>query len=145
MKIFNDKKGFTLVELLATIVILSLLIGIGAYSITAIIKSSKEETMKLLIRDIMDGAESYYNECRYNKTDILNSICSSNVITLSDLVTYGFVTGNGKDSNGNMILVNPDNDKSIGDCEISVSYSEGNVIVKNESKDKVKCLDYDGE
>lgn len=145
MKIFNDKRGFTLVELLATIVILSLLIGIGAYSITAIIKSSKEETMKLLIKDIKDGIESYYNECRYNKTDIIEKVCSNNVITLGDLVTYGFVTGNGKDSNGNMILVNPNNNEAIGDCEIEISYSNGKININNKSTDKDKCLNYDGE
>ena len=38
-----NRKGFTLVELIATSVLLSLMMGIGAYSITNVIKSSKEK------------------------------------------------------------------------------------------------------
>ena len=39
--------GFTLVELLATIVLLALVIGIASYSINAIIKNSQEKNYQL--------------------------------------------------------------------------------------------------
>ena len=47
-----DSKGFTLIELIATLVVLTLVMGLGAYSITGIIKSSKEKDYELLIKEI---------------------------------------------------------------------------------------------
>ena len=38
--VVNRKKGFTLVELIATIVILALVMGISTYSISAIINNA---------------------------------------------------------------------------------------------------------
>ena len=39
----RDKNGFTLVELLAVIILLSIIMGIGTFSVTKIINSSKEK------------------------------------------------------------------------------------------------------
>ena len=64
MKCLKNTKGFTLVELIATIVLLSLVMGIGAFSITQIIKSAKEKDYKLLIENINNAAELYYQECK---------------------------------------------------------------------------------
>ncbi len=57
--------GFTLVELLATIVLLALVIGIASYSINAIIKNSQEKNYQLLINNIYDATEVYYQECKF--------------------------------------------------------------------------------
>ena len=39
-----NKKGFTLVELLATLIVLALVMSLGTYSISSIIENSKENT-----------------------------------------------------------------------------------------------------
>ena len=45
--IIKNNLGFTLVELIATIVILALVMGISTYSISAIINNAKEKNYEL--------------------------------------------------------------------------------------------------
>ena len=74
--------GFTLVELLATIVLLALVIGIASYSINAIIKNSQEKNYQLLINNIYDATEVYYQECKYtNNTGITCSEEAGSLVT----------------------------------------------------------------
>ena len=48
-----NNKGFTLVELIATIVVLALVMGLASYSIVGIIKRSKEKNYELLVTNIL--------------------------------------------------------------------------------------------
>lgn len=87
----TNNKGYTLVELIATIVILALVMGIGAYSITAIINSSKEKNYELLIKEIKNAVELVYQDCVISKLDDVKELCplvgdtnGDNKITLTD-------------------------------------------------------------
>ena len=125
-----NNKGFTLVELIATIVILALVMGIASYAITGLITSSKQKNYDLLVTSVKDAAESYYNEYKYYK----NEVCATPVggtytVTLGDLVNVGHLKGNSKDENDKYTIINPMNDESIAECEISISYSDGKVKV----------------
>ena len=80
--IYMNKKGFTLIELLATIIILALVMSIGAYSITAIIKNSKQKNYELLIGNIKDAAEELYDKVRMY-TD-MNGINNAPLNTIRD-------------------------------------------------------------
>lgn len=53
------RKGFTLVELLATIVIMSLVLGIASYSVVGIINTSKEKSEKIFVDKIGIAIEQY--------------------------------------------------------------------------------------
>ena len=118
-----NSKGFTLVELIATIVLLALVMGIGSYSITTVIKNSREKDYSLLIKNIKDAVEGYYQECKF-----VNNNCD-NEITLGYLVKNGYLKGNGTDSSGAMILVNPNDEVDISSCRISYTYSNGKITV----------------
>ena len=63
-----DDKGFTLIELIVTIVILGLVLSIGGYSIIRVMNSAKETDYDLLIENIKAAAEVYYQECKYAKS-----------------------------------------------------------------------------
>ena len=47
-----DNSGFTLIELIATIVLLVIVMSIGVFSFSAIIKNAKEKNYSLLIKEI---------------------------------------------------------------------------------------------
>lgn len=126
-----NNKGFTLVELIATIVILALVMGIGAYSVTSIINKSKDKDYDLLIENINNAAESYYIECKFANNDSCEPPIT---ITLQTLVDSGFLKGNSTfkegDNKDKFTIVNPSkNDDNISDCKISITYNDGKIEV----------------
>ena len=129
-----DNKGFTLIELVATIVLLALVMSIAAYSITSIIRSSKKENYNLLITNIKDAAELYYQECKYVSNSAIT--CNANKqVTLGELVTYGYLKGNSKVESGvdkgKFTLVNPIDNIDISGCIIVVEYDDGKINVSD--------------
>lgn len=122
-----NRKGFTLVELISVIVILSLIVGIGATVITEVIKNNKEKDYILLIKEIKSATESYYHECRYVTYDCDND----GTIKLGDLIVNGFLKGNSKLQDGSSTLVNPNNEDNISNCEIKWIYSNGKFNIED--------------
>lgn len=121
-----NKKGFTLVELIATIVVLALVVSISAYAITNIINSAKEKNYDLLIKNIKDASETYYQECKYS------DITCNDTVTLQYLVDYGYLKGNGTKDN-KMVIVNPKDNKNIGECSIAVKYEDGKLTIEDKT------------
>lgn len=54
-----NNKGFTLVEVLATVVILGLVMGIAVYGINGTINNSKNRTEELFVERIKDSIDNY--------------------------------------------------------------------------------------
>ena len=150
-----NKKGFTLVELLATIILLAIVLSLSSIAIIGIINSSKEKNYEQLISNIKDGAEVYYQECKYSKEAIIkmfkddvsnaNAFCDYN-ISLGELVTYGYIKGNSKDyKNENVdeklkfILVNSYDELDISNCIVRVEYKNGKIVVTDESDGNTSC------
>lgn len=122
-----NRKGFTLVELIAVVVILSLIVGIGSTTITSIIKKNKENDYILLIDSIKNAVESYYQECKYVTYE-----CSDiGTIKLGTLVRNGFLKGNDKLEDGSYSLVNPNTGDNIYNCEIKWTYSSGKFNIED--------------
>ena len=55
MEFMKNKKGFTLVELLAVIVILAIVMGIAAYSMQGVTENVRISSMKSSALSIIDG------------------------------------------------------------------------------------------
>jgi len=121
-----NNKGFTLIELIVTIVILSVVMSIGAYSIISIVNSTREQNYNSLIKNIKTAVENYAIECRYAQND---SITCSNQLTLGDLVNGGYLSGNGKGNDKKYTLVNPLDNKQIANCTIKYTYVSGKITV----------------
>ena len=65
------KRGFTLVELLAVIIVLAIIILIGVYSINRVIHNARVDTDIKLVRNIIRATESYHHEHRsYNEPEL---------------------------------------------------------------------------
>lgn len=139
----KNNKGFTLVELLATLIVLALVMTLGGYSITSIIKNSKEKNCELLISNIKDAAESYYNECKYMPTKKCDDENEDGEevykVSLSDLVSSGFLKGNSEDDSTSNKVKNPVNNEYISDCEIKITKIDGKINIIGEEKTDIKC------
>lgn len=140
-----NNKGFTLVELIATIVVLTLVIGIASYSITAIINNAKEKDYELLVENIKNGVEEYYIECRYanNSSITCPEVVEYNgydsyEIKLGDLVKYGYLKGN-TDNEASFILINPKDNVNISECEIRYIYDDGDFSFDYDNSTNASC------
>lgn len=136
-----NNKGFTLVEILVVLVLLGLVVSIAGYSIVGTMNSANDELYNQLISNIKDGAEMYYQECKYGKTDAI--VCVTNgtgfEITLGDMVSYGYLAGNSKSNTGQFAIINPKSKNNIGSCKIKVIYSSGSIQVSNLSTGDGNC------
>ena len=124
-----NNKGFTIIELISTIIILALVLGIGSYSVISLVGKTRERHYESLVISIKDAVETYVIECKYASDDENDINCNMNPITLGKLVEYGCLTGNGKNDTDVYTIVNPRDNKSIADCEVSYTYNNGNINV----------------
>ncbi len=83
-------KAFTLVELLAVIVLLSILMMIIVKNISAIVEKSKARDYELLCLNLENASRNYVNDHRF----ILEGMSKSNpevIIYVNDLVNEGYL------------------------------------------------------
>ena len=151
MKKLNNR-GFTLVEVLAVIVIIAIIGGIAIPNVLSSINSSKAASRKIMIKNIKTAAQQLYEEVDFLKEDntlkdggrIIEINDSSITISLQALVSNGFLSITGEESKK---LIDPETREDIGSCKIKITKNvDDNYKVKyefsNESSD-VKCPNYD--
>ena len=111
----KNKNGFTMVELLAVLVVLAVITAITMPVITSTLKESRESSYDRQLDVIIDGAKSYGAKNIGN----LPSIGSSKTITLRDLKDEGFVEED---------ITNPETKKLFADTmEIRISNNNGDI------------------
>lgn len=89
----KKNKGFTLVELLAVIVILSLVVGITIYVYINAVNKSKENSYKVTINNIEKEASNYLTENKnrlFFITDTDNPNIEYQCLTIQNLIDYGY-------------------------------------------------------
>ena len=142
-----NNKGFTLVELLATVVLLAIIVGIVLVSTNGGFKKSKEDTEKVFIDTIKDAMDMYLDSdaknlgykgtnCTINKTHKIGvKLYKANDITFNDVInsTYHPLTESD--------LVNPANDKKCkSTATISIYRDEDFVYYYKIDKTNLDCL-----
>lgn len=85
-----NKKGFTLVELLAVIVILAIILAIAVPSITGILNSAKKSSFEADVKLIIKGIE--YKMLEANASNTTGPVIGQ--IDADDLVSYGADSSN---------------------------------------------------
>ena len=123
-------RGFTLVELVVTIALLSIILIISFVSINGVVKQSKVNDCENLVSNIKSAAKEYVSDNRYN----LSSNGDLNITAL-DLVSNNYLSSP---------IVNPFNNENIVASSINIrielmdDYSARNVEVRNGSN-KIVC------
>ena len=130
MKLNN--KGFTLVEVLAVLLIISLLVSMAVPSVINSINVSKKTSYKVLVSNIVTGSIQLYEEVLYGD-EILSgySIDEDNkiTITLQDLVNNGFLVGSNDKEKTSKVIINPKTNEPIGYCSITIKRDNINAKV----------------
>lgn len=85
-----NKRAFTLIELLASLVIVSLILTITITSITKVVKDSKKDISEAQIELIKKGAENYISS-NISNIPVITSGSKTYYITLSELIESGII------------------------------------------------------
>lgn len=133
-RILNNK-GFTLIEIMAAIILLAIVMSVTTVSVISFINASKEKSYDLLVSEIKTGLENYYTECKNqaimgdsgirchrkdtDSYEIFDIDDNKGYITIEDLVTYGFLKSSEKES-GNKVIKNPKTNEVINDCKYKI-------------------------
>ena len=115
------KKGFTLVELLAVIILLGLLTFVVVPSVIGFIKEAKEKSYQQQLSNLKESAIRYVSD----HTDIIDKIEKDGKyrISVNDLITNGYVrkTKDGK-------IYNPVNKEEINGCFVVENSEQYNQL-----------------
>lgn len=122
-----NRKGFTLIEVLAVILIISIIGVLIAPGILDSLNDVKKTSCESLIKNIASAAESYYTECEYgdlseDKYGEYKCSISNNTITISlgTLANTGFLKVSDIDANEKKIVLNPKTKENISNCNITI-------------------------
>lgn len=135
-------KGFTLVELIITLAIMSLILLVTVPMITDALDKGKNKSYDILKENMKSAAENYLVECRNN---ISSPVCTSQnwnnttfTFTAIELLNNGFLTVPSdlvKSNNTGKTIYNPSTKKDIGTClkiNVNIENYKYNYIVNDE-------------
>lgn len=115
---YMNKKGFTLIELMAVITILVIISLIIVPVIDRNVKKSKDDMYKIQIENIRMAGQGYFFDNILSRPKA-GSHCS---VSLQVLVSEGYLSGD---------VVNPKNGESFGDVYIQIKNTGTNKDVFN--------------
>lgn len=103
------QKGFTLIEILAVIVILGIVVALFAPKVNSIIKNASKELEKEQINQIINATKKY----AVNNTNIL-PISGTTQITIQELINKGIID--------NEKVINPKTKEELTGC-VEITYN----------------------
>lgn len=163
MKLNN--KGFTLIEVLAVVVILAVVGGIAVKSVLNTINNSKKSSYNIMIENIKTASKVIYEEIENNdilylgdesqdstlydydfegQNDEITINNNSITIHIQALVSNGFLNGVNNECNedgcnqNKKIILNPKTKEDIGDCIIVIKKVGDNYYVSSQTNES-KC------
>lgn len=156
-KITIGKKGFSLIELLATILLISLVLGGGITIVTNTIKKSEEKSQVLALNNIKKTANTYVEEYANDIAWIDDKDNNNNkfsCVSIDSLINKGYISNKDISSKyqdkipkSRYIIVTRDQDKNIISQEFDNKGKCSNSIQKIEiptAKDYCNIIYYSG-
>ena len=120
-----NNKGFTIIEVLVTLVIISLLTIITSKIINTSLAASREEAYELMKQNIVTASYNYINECNAKMIDCDFSYTTNNTFYAEKLEKYGYFKN----------LESPINGDYVGNCLLLKATFE-NGVTKVKIKDE---------
>lgn len=102
-----NKKGFTLIELMAVITILVILSLIIVPLVDRSVKKSKDDMYRIQVENIRLAGEGYFSD-HVTSRPSMGSYCS---VSLAELVSEGYINGD---------VVNPKTGQSFGELYVQI-------------------------
>lgn len=116
------KKGFTLVELLAVLIILGLIMVIAIPSYTQIYSSIKRSNMQSKVTEVETAALKYGNLI---KDEVKSSEGNCKTIKIASLIEKGYITS---EDDVEAVIYNP-TDNSVLDGDIHICYCKSKMDI----------------
>lgn len=124
-----NKKGFTLVELLAVIVILGVVISISITALAGVKKKTNIAMFSEKIEFAVAAAQKYYEEKNHKET----LLDGNKIIRVQELINSEYYTIETKDSNGPAILDPSKEQRNVNELTICtyIKYNRVYACVEN--------------
>ena len=139
----KSKRGFTLVELLAVIVILGILLSISTVAVNNIRKTQDEKNFENQISSVLTGAKSYIVD---NPSKIYNVTTQTVEIDVETLIKDDYVSIDSKflkKFNGKKVEINPCISKSEWGGGVSSSKLKYSIEIDNKPYNDCGCKGQD--
>ena len=121
MPLFKRKNGFTLVELIAIILILSIILTVSFTSLSKTIENSNNQEYQTLINNIEMATENYVNlPGIYREVDEKLKNGGSYEVNITDLISAGII---------DETPINPKSKKRMESGKIIVSKNSNNELM----------------
>ncbi len=135
-----NNKGFTLVELLVTMVLVGIISGIAFPAISKLRDQNKDEEYKAYEKIILNGAKIYMDDnvdiwqyTRKESKALNKSECKK--LTFSDLSKYiKAYNKNGIDCDSSYVIVNKDRDYNITYQAVAICKKNSQTVYKTETE-----------
>ena len=114
-----NNKGFTLTEVISVLVIISLILIITMRSFNQTVSLSKEDSYKIMKKNLISAAENYVKECDIKTIECEFSFENNNQFPVKVLKENGYFKN----------LNSPIDDKDLSNCLIMEATKENGVIM----------------
>lgn len=115
-----NNKGFTLIEILATLTLIAIVLGVAVSVVKPTMSAGKKESYELMKNNIVSVSYDYISECKLGTIKCDFDFDTNNTFSIIELKNTGFIKS----------LESPIDGKDLGKClEIRATKSNGVVVV----------------